>query len=130
MSFHFLHSSLIEFTMRCSHVQVVAYWSRGQAAVEMKATKHMKKREAQFIPIQLRVRFKLFFVFDPCYHSLVPPLPCQLAFICMSSIKGASFMDIVKPCCELVWRSLGDHGSGDVRCEMIVSSRIYPQFLF
>ena len=32
---------------------MVAYWTRGQAAVEMKATKYMKKREAQFSPCQL-----------------------------------------------------------------------------
>eukprot|EP00435_Cladocopium_sp_Y103_P002147 s4821_g1.t1 len=49
--------------------KVVPYWSRGQATVETKATKYMKKRE--------------------------------LAFIDLSSIKGASFEDIVKPCIKL-----------------------------
>lgn len=104
------------------HVQVVPYWSRGQVSVEMKATKFMKKREANFIPISLSVKFKLFFIPDPVL-PLTSPLPCQLAFIDIRCIKGASYVDIVKPCCKLVWHSLVGHGSWDVRGGMTVSKQ-------
>ena len=93
----------------CYHVQVVAYWTRGQAAVEMKATKYMKKREAQFSPVMsnsiVRKKWNCSCTWFSC-PLLVHPSPCQLAFIDLRSIKGASYVDIVKPCCDLVWRSL------------------------